>query len=266
MYLIYSCVFNQREYIKILELLLESYALAVKDTSKYTYLIITNNDFQPDIEILCKRLNINYDIWCLDIINEKLINESLTDIDCMFQACYSRFYIFDYPNISNFEKILYLDCDLLVVSDLLRLFETELENKYDHCFFFTDEEFQKLDKSKTFTTAILLFNNNNKIQDIMEKNLSIIKKFQKDYRRAPPCFDQPFINKYCIDNKVSENSFLSSYCLNILPNDTIDKIQQINLFLICHFATAVGGYQEKINRMQYSFQLIKYMRSTPLFP
>ena len=49
MNLIYSCVSYNKEYIKVVELLLKSYSMAVKDTSKYTYLIITEHAFKDDI-------------------------------------------------------------------------------------------------------------------------------------------------------------------------------------------------------------------------
>jgi len=237
--------------------------MAVKDMSKYTYLIITEESFKDDIEKICKKIKIKYDIWCINIKNEKL----LTHVDNCFQACYSRFYISGYPKINNFEKILYLDCDLLIANDLAPLFELKLENalyvvhepvhRYNHCFFFSDEEFNKMDKSKTFTTAVLLFNNSKYMHNIIKTNLVNIQDFQSNNPSiAPPCFDQPFTNKICIESKTSNNTTLTKYCLNIAPSDTVDKINQINSYIICHFATSVGHSESKFQRMIYSLEKI----------
>ena len=267
MNLIYSCVFYNKEYIKVVELLLKSYSMAVKDMSKYTYLIITEPTFKDNIEKICKNLKINYDIWCVNIKNENLTRNPLTHLDNCFQACYSRFYISDYPKINNFKKILYLDCDLLIANDLSPIFDLKLENllyvvhepihRNNHCFFFSNDEFNNLDKSKTFTTAILLFNNNDFMHNIIKTNLRMMKEFQsKNSRIAPPCFDQPVTNKICIDNNMSNNSILSEYCLNVMGSDTIDKINQINSYIICHFATSVGHSESKLLRMRYSLEKI----------
>lgn len=48
MNLIYSCVFYNKKYINILELLLKSYKMKVKDINKYKYLIITDSTFKYD--------------------------------------------------------------------------------------------------------------------------------------------------------------------------------------------------------------------------
>lgn len=267
MNLIYSCVFYNKKYINILELLLKSYKMKVKDINKYKYLIITDSTFKYEIEEICKSLEINYDIWCVDIINEFLMRKPLTYLDNCFQACYSRYYISDYPKINNFEKILYLDCDLLVANDLSPIFDLKLENllyvvhepthRYNHCFFFSDEEFNNLDKNKTFTSAILLFNNNEFMHNIMKTNLKIMKNFQNSNSDiAPPCFDQNFVNKFCIYNNLSNNIILSKYCLNIMPNDSADKVNEINSYIICHFATSVGKSESKLERMRYSLQKI----------
>lgn len=263
MNLIYSCVFYNREYIKIFQLLINSYKLSMNDINNYTYLIITEKSFKDDINKICSNLEINYDIWCLD----ELIDNKLTHNDNCFRSCYSRLYIYDYPNIKKFKKILYLDCDLLIANDLSPIFDLNLDNnlyvvhetchRYNHCCLFSDDEYKYLDKRKTFSSCIMLFNNNNYILSVMETNMKNIKEFIDKYPSFyPPCFDQPFINKFCITNNLSNNTLLSNYCLIVNPNSNIDIVNKIDSYIICHFATKVGDSKSKLERMNYSFNIV----------
>ena len=61
-------------------------------------------------------MDISEKIWC---INLKTI----------FEAGYSRLKIFDYPCINLYNKILYLDCDILVTNSINNILDFQLENK-----------------------------------------------------------------------------------------------------------------------------------------
>ena len=262
MNLIYSCVFYNKEYIKIIYLLLLSFIKNVKNKNNYMYLIITCSNFESDIQTICKQLQINYDIWILDKTNELNVREPITHVDHCFKACFSRFYICNYPKIKNFEKILYLDCDSLIANDISPLFDFKLNDllyvlfekadRNSHGAIFSDEEFKQLDKSKIFTTAIMLFNNNDFMLNKIKINLINITDFYNNKEKH--YFDQPFINHFFITNKLSDNQVLSKYCLNIDRNDNIEKVNLINNYTICHFSTKVNDHVEKLNRIKYSFQ------------
>ena len=157
-------------------------------------------------------------------------------------------YLNDYPNYSyETDTIDTYDSDIDCLSD----------EEYDYESDFSDDEFNNLDKRKSFTTAILLFNNNEFMHNIIKTNLKMMKEFQsKSSRIAPPCFDQPVTNKICIHSNTSNNTTLSKYCLNVMGSDTIDKINQINSYIICHFATSVGHSESKLQRMRYSLEKI----------
>ena len=65
-----------------------------------------------------------------------------------------------------------------------------------HCGMLTDKEFNEFDKSNTFTTAIILFNNNEKMLDYLKKTYEYIKK------RGPKKFDYSKI-KIEINNELT---------------------------------------------------------------
>ena len=113
---IYSCVFFNEMYLNLINLLLTSYKLFGNFSEDIDYLIICNPNFQTKIQAIFDNLNINGKIWCLDL-NTK------------FEACYSRLKIFDYPNINLYNKILYLDCDILVTNSINNILDFQLENK-----------------------------------------------------------------------------------------------------------------------------------------
>ena len=97
--IIYSCVFFNEKYIELIQLLLKSYKLFGNSTENIDYLIICNPNFKNKIQLLFDKLNINGKIWCLDL-------------ETIFEAGYSRLKIFDYPLINDYDKILYLDCNI----------------------------------------------------------------------------------------------------------------------------------------------------------
>lgn len=64
MYLIYSCVFHNDEYLKLVGLLLKSFKL-YGNLIEYEYLIITEDKFKKNIQCLFDDNNINGKIWCI---------------------------------------------------------------------------------------------------------------------------------------------------------------------------------------------------------
>ena len=114
--IIYSCVFYNEKYINLINLLLKSYKLFGNSADNIDYLIICSPEFQNKIQEIFDNLNINGKIWCLDLKTK-------------FEAGYSRLKIFDYPNINLYNKILYLDCDILITNSINKVLDLTLDNK-----------------------------------------------------------------------------------------------------------------------------------------
>ena len=111
------------------------------------------------------------------------------------------------------------------------------------------KEFEDLDKSLTFTSAILLFKNIPEIKKLFSDIITHIKQHIKKKLCIPTCLDQPFIIYNSIKNNIINNTLLSGIATNH------PKIYKN--FTIIHFpGPYVGAGQDKISVMK------KYMNET----
>lgn len=233
--IIYSCVFFNEKYINLAHLLLTSYKLFGNSTDDVDYLIICNTNFQNKIKAIFDNLNINGKIWCLDLKTK-------------FEACYSRLKIFDYPDINLYNKILYLDCDILITNSINNILDFQLENKLyalqegntNHQFW-GKHFFDKNPNCSAFTSGILLFNNNNIIKDLFSQILLHIHNHIASTFHIPGCLDQPFIVYHAVKNNLYDNQKLINIVINN-PNN-------FNNETISHFPGGPGDYESKIVKM-----------------
>ena len=88
MYLIYSCIFVNENYLNLVDKLLTTYS-KYNDNDKICYLIITSKNFESKIKQIFLKTGIkNHDIWILDIGK----NDSMTSN--IYESTYSRYYIY----------------------------------------------------------------------------------------------------------------------------------------------------------------------------
>ena len=236
--IIYSCVFFNEKYINLINLLLKSYKLFGNSSDDVDYLIICNPNFQKKIQAIFDNLNISGKIWCIDLKTK-------------FEAGYSRLKIFDYPDINLYNKILYLDCDILVTNSINNILDFQLENKLYalkeyghrnfHCQLFTDEEYELLDKNSAFSSGILLFNNHKVIKDLFSQILLHIHNHITSDLPIPICLDQPFIVYHAVKNNLYNNQKLINMVINN-PNN-------FNNETISHFPGGPGHYESKLVKM-----------------
>ena len=236
---IFCCVFNNEKYINMFYLLLESILLYGK-LDNIQILIYTSTPF----------MNIIKNNYLFDdeiIIFE--INDTYDNID---KSCKSRLDLFNLSSITKYEKILYLDTDIIVKNDINKVFDickddilyvleegllTDNNNYYGGIELFGDEINNYSDKS-AFTSGILLFNNC--IQ--MKKLFNIIKQDIIDRPFIFNCFDQPYIVYNAFKYNIYNNKLLKDVAVN---NDyNIDSNKTIH-----HFPGNPGIYKKKIRVM-----------------
>jgi lipopolysaccharide biosynthesis glycosyltransferase len=180
-------------------------------------------------------LNINGKIWCIHLKTK-------------FEAGYSRLKIFDYPDINLYNKILYLDCDILVTNSINNILDFQLENKLyalqegntNHKFW-GSQIFDKNPNCSAFTSGILLFNNNIIIKDLFSQILLHIHNHITSMLPIPDCLDQPFIVYHAVKNNLYDNQKLINIVINN-PNN-------FNNETISHFPGEPGNYGSKIVKM-----------------
>ena len=242
MNLIYVCVFHQESYINLLKLLITSIDIKSKINKQTTdILIITSPTFQPLIQ---------KEVQLFDLP----IKYYILDLHTLFEAGCARLNIFKYEGISNYDKILYLDTDILINSNINILFNLDIslekiytleegdigQEHWGSQFF----DFTKYDRTLPgFTSGILFFKNSNNIKILFE----VIQSHIEDYiyikkNPIPVCIDQPFIVFNAVSQNKYDNQLLKMYVEN---NPTVVSSEKI----IYHFPGLPGAYGSKIEKM-----------------
>ena len=242
MNLIYLCVFHQESYIKLLRLLIESLNVKSNINIDTTHiLIVTSPKFQKIIEKDISEYTLPIYYYTLEL-------------NTLFEAGCARLHIFEYNKITNYDKILYLDTDILINSDINVLFNIPISNDKlyaleEGCIrheFWGGQlfNFSKIDSRKTgFTSGILFFMNSPEIKSLFYK----IKLHISDYiyvkqNAIPTCLDQPFIVYNAVIGNNYDNQMMKLYVENN-PSIT-DKTK-----IIYHFPGGPGNYSSKIEKM-----------------
>jgi hypothetical protein len=246
MNLIFICVFNQDKYVDMFFLLLESINIYGKLEDTTQILIYTSTLFMNRI----KESN---------LYNDKIIFEINDTYDNIDKACKARLDLFNLQPIVNYDKILYLDTDIIVKDDINKLFDVcnedviyaleegiiyNEEDHYGKTLF--GEELNNYTDQTAFTSGILLFNNCEKICDLFNK-------IKEDIVNRPhnfSCFDQPYIVYNTFKYNLYNNKILKSLVVNNDPNIHSDKV-------IHHFPGGPGVYQHKIDAMTTFLNNIK---------
>ena len=244
---IFCCVFNQEQYVDMFFLLVESiFIYGNLDFNTYI-LVYTSTHFMNKI----KQSHL-FD-------NKKMkfeINDTYDNID---KACKARLDIFNLPSITNYNKILYLDTDILIKDDINKVFnvckedllyvvkEGGIDSDYDFwgkSLF--GNEIDNYDDKSAFSSGILLFNNCEKIKDLFIKiNEDIINRpYDLSF------FDQPYIVYNAFKYSLYNNKELISFAVNNDANIHSD-------YVIHHFPGGPGVYQHKIIDMTIFLNGIK---------
>jgi predicted O-methyltransferase YrrM len=250
---IFCCVFTQEKYIDMFLLLLESIFIYGDLDTNTNVLVYTSTPFMNKIKqshlFNCEKIKFE-------------INDNYNNID---KACKARLDLFKFASIINYNKILYLDTDILVKDSINKVFDLckddilyvlEEGNIATHNFnnlgddywgktLFGDELANYNDTSG-FTSGILLFNNCEKIQNLFNKiNEDIIKRpYSFGY------FDQPYIVYNAFKYNLYNNKILKNYVVNNDNNIYSNKV-------IHHFPGGPGDYQHKIEKMTKFLNSIK---------
>ncbi len=243
---IFVCVFNQEKYVDMLLMLLESIFIYGNLDDNTQILIYTSTAF----------MNI---IKQSHLFNEKIkfeINDTYNDIE---KACKARLDLFNLASVKNYNKILYLDTDILVKDNINKVFdvceeeflytleEGEIDSDTDFWgkSLFGNELYNYKDK-KAFTSGMLLFKNCEKIR-------YLFNKINEDIINIPfynVCHDQPFIVYNAFKYNLYNNQILKSLVVNNDKNIHSDKV-------IHHFSGGPGVYAHKIYDMTIFLNNIK---------
>jgi hypothetical protein len=180
----------------------------------------------------------------------------ILDVCTLFGAGCARLHIFKYESISKYDKILYLDTDILINSNINVLFDLDLSSDKLYALeegsigemhwgsqFFDLIKIPYNKNMSAFTSGILLFKNSNSMQNLFNIiNLHIIDYIYIKKNNIPVCLDQPFIVYNAILNNNYDNQLLKMYVENNPSCVSSEKI-------VYHFPGCPGAYDSKISKM-----------------
>lgn len=237
MNLVYACVFFQEKYISMFELMYNSYVEHNRNNKNTHFLVITEEKFRDKLNKIMENKGIVYDIF---VIKSKTF----------FDAAVSRVKVFKYPKINNYEKILYLDTDIIINISLFELFSIPIKDKliaykevghyvYHGCYL-TNDEFKR-NKGKYFSSGVLYFDHSCKklFQEVYDYQQYVIREKLK----ISECLDQPIFNFLAIKKNMINNEALQDFV--ILNPKTYKDAKHIN-----HFCGQVGNYTNKMEKMR----------------
>jgi len=240
--LLYFCIFHNRGYLELLEILLQS-LIQLSNISEIDILVFTNVEFISFIKELSLKIN-------------KPISIHTCNFTTQHEAGCARLSIFDYYKINHYSKILYMDCDIVVQGDLSKLFTLELEDKVyakqeytvggeGHGGWFFD--FNTIDETTpAINSGILLFPNTGKIRAVFKDIKVHIQSARTSKALLPLCMDQSFIVYHLYKNDLYDNQLISTY---IYLAEFTQPPSEVNTLLLCHFVWPIGNTEHKKNRM-----------------
>jgi hypothetical protein len=243
---IFCCVFGQQKYVDMFFMWLESILIYGKLDENTDILLYTSTSFMNIIK--------QSHLFTPKIHFE--LNDTYNTID---SACKARLDVFHLPSISNYQKILYLDTDIIVKDDIHKVFDVckddilyvVEENTIDCSFDYYGkslfgEEIDTYSDKTAFTSGILLFNNCEIIKDLFNK-------INEDIRNRPhnfACYDQPYIVYNAFKMNLYNNKLLKRYVVNNDTNIHSDKV-------IHHFPGCPGIYTLKLEQMYVFLNTLK---------
>lgn len=253
--LTYFCVFYNRDYFKLADILLKS-VLMFSKTDTIDFLIMTTDDFKDSVHALCATVGIYVRIFSVPL-------------KTIFQAACARLQIFDYPEIDKYDTILYLDTDIMVKDDLRKIFSFKLEERIYaiesgtiQSPSFGAQFFQApFDPSiKGFNSGTLLFKRSLKIRDVFSRIRGHAEAYAESGALIPYCMDQPFINYHFIRCGLYDNTLLNPY---VSLFEGYDEVKNEATSIICHFSYPIGNSGHKLARMKkYFTQILEAKKSS----
>jgi hypothetical protein len=224
--------------------------------------------------IRCHKNNDKYDIL---IMCDKQYSHHLGDLkeiadifitgdnENTIQACMRKIEIFRYARISEYEKVLYLDCDTVIVGDLDKIFEVtkagylnivteskSVETHKLHFFNRGDKPYDQSDFDYFMDNSVYAFNCGQfsfVVDANMRSHFNNILLEAKCYSPSLHFYEQSFMNEY-FNRKALTSCLIERYVkILFLPC----KLEVNKDVIIYHFANASIHYVDKIKMMRDIF-------------
>lgn len=171
--LINICLSCDDNYSKYAGIVIASVLLNSKDNENFCFYILDGQISQENKDKIISLKSIkNFDIQFVHI--DSRLFETYKKIDTHSYITISTYYRLKLPSIiKNLDKILYLDCDIIVNSSLSELYNTDIKDYYAAAVMDTSVNSSgytpKLNNNLYFNAGVLLFNLDKMRQDNIEE-------------------------------------------------------------------------------------------------
>ena len=234
--LVYCCVFRDAGYMDLLALLLKSMKLKGAFNPETTdFLLLTHTSMNDAIGEKILPLEFFFNLWYLDVHQ-------------LMDAARSRLFIFDYPYVDKYDKILYIDTDILINSDINKILDIPIErdivyavpemtlaSEYHGGWMYGNHPDIDLTKP-AFSSGILFFKNCLKIKDMFAAaNAHIHDDITVKGYNPPSCLDQPYI----VFNAAIQNMYNTTTIDQFVRGGRNPEFVEENVVLY-HFAGDIG--------------------------
>jgi hypothetical protein len=208
--------------------------------------VLTSSDFKEAIDALSSKLGIKLSIYTFEFTK-------------LHEALCSRLYIFEYPHTMKYEKILYLDTDIIIQGNIQELLahtiDTKLyafkEGNIGHPYwggeFFDFSQLNLTPDASGFNSGVLLFRPTSTIKNLFSEIVNHISKSVSHGLPLPDCPDQSLLNYYFIKNDLYNITLMDSLVKIYSKDSDVNMI--INGNVICHFTWPIGNTENKKQRM-----------------
>jgi alpha-N-acetylglucosamine transferase len=187
------------------------------------------------------------------------INVVTLNISDIMNAACSRLLIFNVINLENYDKLLYLDTDILINSNINKILDLPIDDdklyvaaemtldSYFHGKQFYSDPPQVDLTQDAFSSSVLYFKNSPKIKELFKQiNKHIYEDTIVNNNKPPGCLDQPYIVYNAAIRKMYDTTLINQYIAGIggLEEVAEDRV------VIYHFKGSLGDSQNKKQRME----------------
>jgi len=247
--LVYFCAFCNSGYGDLIFLLLDSMISKGSFNPDTTdLLLITSPNLINDIVQKTSQLSVSLKI--------NVVTLNISDI--MNAAC-SRLLIFNVINLEDYDKLLYLDTDILINSNINKILDLPIDDdklyvaaemtldSYFHGKQFYSDPPQVDLTQDAFSSSVLYFKNSPKIKELFTQiNKHIYEDTIVNNNKPPGCLDQPYIVYNAAICNMYDTTLINQYIAGIggLEEVAEDRV------VIYHFKGSLGDSQNKKQRME----------------
>lgn len=254
--LVYVTLHGRDDYAQLFDLFFASLLFRTRRTDAFTLLINTSSRFRDRVEYT-RKFGLDVDLWIT------------SDRQSVFDAAFARYSIFEFPDLGRYDKILYLDTDILLNGDLNTLFERDLSRAAVHCLqegfvsspteyygrsLFVESNRHDLLGRPGVTSGAMLFSNSPGVESLFRR------VFADGYAdrlkgRTFLCLDQPYLNYHATVESLVDCGLMAEVMENNPARPGHGR-------LLCHFPGGPGNYESKIQKIS-TFFLGMARRSVP---